>query len=353
MKNPPAFPGLREHVDLTPFNTMNLPAQARFFIEICTVEELRLALRWADRQAVAVLPLGEGSNVILHDNYPGLVLLIRLPGKAVIEKKDDSLLLCVAAGERWRELVLWAIAQGYHGLENLSDIPGCVGAAPIQNIGAYGVELVDVFHSLTAVDRHSGQQVEFNRSDCAFGYRDSLFKHTDHRYIITSVTFKLSRRFMPKLQYGGLHEAVLQSAGQQAISAQLVSEIVSSIRRQKLPSRSEAGSAGSFFKNPIVSTQRLQKLRVVWPDIVAYSCGPDRWKLAAAWLIDQCGYRGVTRTSGAGVYERQALVLVNWGGANGHDILSLANEVRDKTRDRFGIDLEFEAQVYPRRESRQ
>ena len=340
---------LKHDVDLQPYNTLKLPARARFFAEVCDLEQLQETLAWAGHRKLDVMPLGGGSNVVLAGDYPGLVLVINLTGRSVIEKSSDQeqILVRAGAGENWHEFVLWTLEQSCFGLENLSLIPGSVGAAPIQNIGAYGVEIKDVFHSLEAVNIVTGELVVFGADECRFGYRDSVFKGADRDcFVIVSVTFALSRRFTPYLGYGHLHKAVTEAAGDQVVTGRLVSDVICQVRSAKLPDPDSLGNAGSFFKNPVVADAHYRRLLLEEPELVAFPAVAGYWKLAAGWLIDRCGFKGVKRSTGAGVYQHQALVLVNHGTAQGEDILNLAKDIQAAVWSRFGVDLEIEPRVY-------
>ncbi|MCL6269798.1 UDP-N-acetylmuramate dehydrogenase [Sansalvadorimonas sp. 2012CJ34-2] len=340
---------LKENIDLKSLNTMGLSVSARFFAEVHSLEELQAALQWARLQQVAVFPLGGGSNVVLAGDYDGLVILIRIIGRQVLKVNEESnqILVKTGAGENWHQLVRWTLQQNAYGLENLSLIPGCVGAAPIQNIGAYGVEIKDVFHSLEGLDIQTGQIVVMGAEECSFGYRDSVFKgECLDRFIITSVTFALSREFQPCLGYGHLQKEVLKAAGTDAVTGRLVSDTICRIREEKLPDPEMVGNAGSFFKNPVINEQLYQELSSREPDLVAYPAGEGLWKLAAGWLIDRCGFRGLAQDNGAGVYEHQALVLVNRGGASGRDILELAENIKQAVLERFQVELEMEPRTY-------
>ena len=337
---------LDQNVDLKSHNTMGISCLARYLTRVTSEEQLRAALLWAHSQNLPVCPLGEGSNVVFSGDYEGLVILVALTG---CEASDagERVLVKAGGGENWHGFVRWALEQGFYGIENLSLIPGCVGAAPIQNIGAYGVEIKDVFHSLQAMEVATGEIISLNAEACKFGYRDSVFKQEFRdRYVVTSVTFSLSRVFKSSLGYGHLQKEVLQEAGDQPVTGQLVSDVICRIRNAKLPSPDQLGNAGSFFKNPVICDGHYQELMKQESDLVVFPAGEGRWKLAAGWLIDRCGFKGVVRESGAGVYKHQALVLVNHGSADGAAILALAEEIQQAVRSRFGVLLEREPRVY-------
>ncbi len=338
---------IEEYVNLKALNTLGLESVARYFGRVESLVALREALAFARERNLPVIPLGEGSNVVLSECQDALVLLIRLKGRDVVESQNVSVLLKVGAGEHWHSVVCWSLEQGFYGLENLALIPGCVGAAPVQNIGAYGVELKDRFVSLEAVDRQTGEIMTLSAEDCAFGYRDSVFKNRllDH-VIITSVTLRLSRTLMPELDYGALREKAekLASVGEQPTGTDIC-RAVCAIRREKLPDPKIIGNAGSFFKNPVVSDEHKAALKTKFVDMPAYKV-PDGWKLAAGWLIEQCGFKGCVQKDGAGVYEKQALVLVNHGNASGEAILMLAEEIQATVKERFSVNLEIEPRIY-------
>ncbi|NVK42856.1 MAG: UDP-N-acetylmuramate dehydrogenase [Oceanospirillaceae bacterium] len=338
------LPQLQRDVDLRAFNTFGFSARAERFLRVESLESLQQAVALARGQGWPLLVLGGGSNLVLRERLPGLVVQIALKGRSV-HIDGETVLATVAAGENWHETVAWSLGQGYYGLENLALIPGTVGAAPMQNIGAYGVELEERFHSLKALDTETGAIRHFTREACAFGYRDSLFKSAQPgRYIILEVTFALSRAALPVLRYRALVDE-LEQHGIASPTPLDVFEAVCRIRRSKLPDPSEVGNAGSFFKNPVVAADRYRALHEAFPDIVAYPAG-DAYKLAAGWLIDRCGWKG--RSLGpVGVYRNQALVLVNGGGGTASDLLALADAVRASVLERFGVELEMEPRIYP------
>lgn len=331
--------------DLQSLNTLAVPAKARCYVSVSSEDEVREALVFAKQQELPLLVLGGGSNIVLGDYFPGLALHIRLHGKVLVDDGEDFVLLRVAAGENWHELVEYTLQYHYWGLENLSLIPGSVGAAPIQNIGAYGVELCDVFAELTAIDIASGLSVTFDKDACRFGYRDSVFKGAlKDRYIITSVTLKLRKTSRLILDYPALREA-LAHLPQESLTPPRVSEAVCAIRRNKLPHPQTLPNVGSFFKNPVVSRAHFERLRERWPAIVAFPVDDEHVKLAAAWLIDNAGWRGYQKDTVA-VHEQQALVLLNPGRGSGIAVWNLAQEIRQSVADRYGIDLEPEPRIY-------
>ena len=334
-----------ENKPLDQLNTLGLRVNARYFAEVNTVDELREALKYARQQGLPVVPLGEGSNVVLGEDLNALVLLIRLKERTLVCQQDGLVIVRGGAGECWHKFVLWSLKNNAFGLENLSLIPGTLGAAPIQNIGAYGVELKDRFVSLEAVSVETGEVVTFSLAECAFGYRDSIFKGAwRDQYIITSVTLKLDAELKPKLDYGHLRGLLHERLSGQHPSGMDISQAVCDIRRQKLPDPKHLGNAGSFFKNPVVSQSTFSKLQARHPDIVGYSTG-DQWKLAAGWLIDKAGLKGF-RQGGVGTYEHQALVLINYGQATSHDVLLFSQFVQSKVKAMFGVELEPEPRFY-------
>ena len=284
--------------------------------------------------------LGGGSNLLLIDHIPLTFLQADIQGIEYKEEGDD-IFVTVGAGVNWHELVLDMLEQGYSGLENLSLIPGNVGASPIQNIGAYGVELEQLFVSLNAIDLYSGEKKLFRHADCQFGYRDSIFKRELRgKFMITEVTLRLSKRPQLVLTYGPLKEL----SEKKDVTAKDVSDEVIRIRQSKLPDPDKLGNAGSFFKNPVVALAEYEALKATFPDMVAYPVNDNQMKLAAGWLIDQAGLKGF-RQGDAGVHQQQALVMVNHGSATGQEILRLAGDVRDKVFDKFGVRLEPEVWI--------
>ena len=335
-----------ENAALESRNTLGLKASCRYLIEVSTLDELQSALTFAHEKELPVIPLGGGSNVVLSSNLNGVVIRIGLMGKSVLDSDGEKIRVESGAGEDWHGFVRWSITRKAYGLENLSLIPGSVGAAPIQNIGAYGVELKDHFYSLNAVDIASGESIRLFRDDCHFAYRDSVFKgRYKDRYIITSVQFELDKELTDRLGYGGLRQRVEAKAGNNRPSAALISDVVCDIRREKLPDPGVLGNAGSFFKNPVVDSSVFARLKKQFPEIVAYPAGGDSWKLAAGWLIEKAGLKGI-REGAVGTHRHQALVLVNHGGASGDDVMRFSDRVQKQIHDCFGVKLEREPRVY-------
>jgi len=335
------MPDLSADVSLQAFNTFRIDARARRYLHVTAPAQLA---QLAADPALAALPrlvLGGGSNLLLTRDVDALVLHMGLLGKAVVGETADAILVRASAGENWHGFVQWTLAQGLGGMENLSLIPGTVGASPIQNIGAYGAEVKDLFHALTVFDFRTGGTRTMTAADCRFGYRDSVFKHAEGKdLVVLDVTFALPRAWTPNLRYAELAQA-LAAAGIAAPTPQQVGDTVVAIRRRKLPDPLEIGNAGSFFKNPVVSGDQCAQLLQAWPNLVHHRQPDGSEKLAAGWLIDQCGWKG--RTLGrAGVYPKQALVLVNNGGATGAEVMALARAIQADVRARFGVELEPE-----------
>jgi UDP-N-acetylmuramate dehydrogenase len=288
--------------------------------------------------------LGGGTNVLFVGDVAGSVILNHVTGRKIIKDPDNAVLVEACGGENWHQLVLWSLEQGLSGIENLSLIPGLAGAAPIQNIGAYGVELASVFNSLQALDLKTGELREFDRSDCQFTYRGSRFKSADAgRFLITRIRLRLQREFTPRLAYSGLGEE-LQSMGIELATAKQVSDAVIRIRQRKLPDPEITGNAGSFFKNPVVGSAVANLLKKDFSELPVYATEYGKAKLSAAWMIDQLGWKG-HREGDAGVSEQHALVLVNHGNASGRQLLDLANAIGESVKSRFGIDLKPEPRI--------
>jgi UDP-N-acetylmuramate dehydrogenase len=324
---------------LASLNTFRIPARARRYLRVTGAGQLAGALADPELGALPRLLLGGGSNLLFTRDFDGLVLHMALAGREIVGAENGCTLVRAAAGENWHDFVQWTLEQGCGGLENLSLIPGTVGAAPIQNIGAYGAEIKDVFHSLTVFDTGSGAQRILRAADCRFGYRDSVFKHADGAgMVVLDVTFALPRAWQPNLRYAELaHEL----AGNAAPSARQVADAVIAVRRRKLPDPAVIGNAGSFFKNPVVTGEQCARLLQAFPDLVHHRQPDGTEKLAAGWLIDRCGWKG--RNMGpAGVYPKQALVLVNNGGARGEDVVRLARAIQADVAQRYGVALEPE-----------
>ncbi|MFO1387847.1 UDP-N-acetylmuramate dehydrogenase [Cellvibrio sp.] len=333
------------HFNLQNYNTLASPVCADFFVSVKDEEELQAAIKFAKEKNFPLLVLGGGSNIVLHENFPGLAIHVQLLGKELVREDDEFYYVKAAAGENWSDFVDYCLDEGFFGLENLSLIPGNVGAAPIQNIGAYGVELKDVFSELSAVDVKSGLSITFTPESCQFGYRDSVFKNALlDQFIITSVTFKLGKKPNLNIQYPAL-QAALVGYSPQEITPELVSQVVCDIRRSKLPDPKQIPNVGSFFKNPIITPSKLVELQQTYPDIVSYPVDETRVKLAAGWLIDRAGWKG--RELEATVHAEQALVLTNPKRLKGTAVLALASAIKEAILLKFGVELEQEPRNYP------
>lgn len=335
---------IEENISLKKYNTFGIEAYAREFVEVNTVEELQalcLSFNLTERK---VLVLGGGSNILLTGNFDGMVIKINLKGIDVVNQDDENVWVKAMAGEVWHEFVMYTVNKGFAGLENLSLIPGCVGAAPMQNIGAYGVEIKDCFEELFAVDIETGLLKRFTTNDCKFGYRESVFKHEEKgKYIIISVTFKLNKKPKLNISYG----AIQQTLAEQGITEPSIKDIsnaVIKIRQSKLPNPAELGNSGSFFKNPEITQQQYDSIKNNYPDLVGYPTASGLVKLAAGWLIEQCGFKGKV-IGNTGAHKHQALVLVNYGGATGNEIWQLALDIQKSVQQKFGVKIEPEVNI--------
>lgn len=335
---------LQEHVSLKPYNTFGVDVAARWFAQAHDDADVREGIAAAGAKGLPLVVIGGGSNLLLTRDVDALVLRMATRGIRVLSEDGDCVVVEAEAGEVWDDFVRWTLEQGFGGLENLSLIPGTVGAAPMQNIGAYGVEIKDVFAGLVALDRQGGDVHEFGLEDCAFAYRDSRFKREPGRWLILRVRFALSRTASLHLDYGPVRQRLLEE-GVTEPSPTDVSRVICAIRREKLPDPLVLGNAGSFFKNPLVSVAQADELRARYSDLVAYPQGAGQMKLAAGWLIDKAGWKGF-REGAVGVHAQQALVLVNYGGATGAQLHGLAERIRSDIQQRFGVELEMEPNLY-------
>lgn len=329
---------------LQTYNTFALPGRAEYFCRVETDEHLLQALTFARLRQLPVSVLGEGSNIVLAGDLKGLVIQMGLRGVKAVEQGKELVLVTAAAGESWRDLVTDLLDKGYYGLENLALIPGLVGAAPIQNIGAYGVELSDFLVSLEAVTITSGEARCFQREECCFAYRDSIFKGAlRDACIITSVTLSLHRQPKVNIGYPAL-KAALEPYTEDQIRPELVGQVVSEIRRQKLPDPASEPNVGSFFKNPVIDGRQAAELSQYYPDLVQYPWADGTVKIPAAWLIERAGWKG-HRAPHCGVHPGHALVLTQFGEARGRDVLNLAAEIVADIKQRFAIELEVEPRI--------
>jgi UDP-N-acetylmuramate dehydrogenase len=331
-----------ENTSLRPYNTFGIDVRARWLAEFATKEELGELIEWKGEGA---LVLGGGSNILLTRDVDGLVLRNRIGGIELVDEDEDYVYVRAGAGEGWHGFVDYCIGRGWAGVENLSLIPGSVGAAPMQNIGAYGVELKAVFFELEAFHIAERKAYIFSGNDCEFGYRESVFKQRfQGEFVILSVTFRLCKRPVFKTAYGAIGEE-LERMGVKELSIRVISQAVIAIRRSKLPDPAEIGNAGSFFKNPTIADEQFDELQAEYPGIVGYhNMGTDTTKLAAGWLIEQCGWKGFRRGD-AGVHSRQA--LVNYGNAKGAELLELSRDIANSVQEKFGVELETEVNVIP------
>ncbi|MCP5247232.1 MAG: UDP-N-acetylmuramate dehydrogenase [Candidatus Accumulibacter sp.] len=328
-------------VDLAARTTLALPGRAAYFAELKSTAQLAMLAREPALRTMRRFVIGAGSNLVLTGDFDGLVMKVAIGGRQLVEENDDAWVVRVGAGEDWHQLVMWTLAQGWPGLENLALIPGTVGAAPIQNIGAYGLEMADRLLSLESVDTLTGKPVPLDHAGCRFGYRDSVFKqqgwHLDGQRLITHVSLRLPRRWQARTRYAEL-AAELERRQLASPSARQIAEAVIAIRRRKLPDPATLPNAGSFFHNPRVSGSLAERLATAHPELPRYPQPDGSVKLAAAWLIERSGWKG--RDLGrVGMYERQALVLVNRGGAHGAEVIALARAVQADVSQCFGVEL--------------
>ncbi|OUJ72939.1 UDP-N-acetylmuramate dehydrogenase [Hymenobacter crusticola] len=337
---------LESNVSLRAYNTFGIDAKARLFARFASVEQLRALLVLPEVQQAEKLILGGGSNLLFTKDFDGVVLKNEIRELEVISHDDvsNTALVRAGAGESWHGLVEYALSQNLSGIENLSLIPGTVGAAPLQNIGAYGAELQDTFEHLEAVEMSTGHLRMFTRAECGFGYRESVFKNTlKNQYIVTAVVLRLHRQHQLNVSYGAIRTTLEEMGLETEPTPADVSEAIMRIRRSKLPDPAEIGNAGSFFKNPELSQAKYDALKAEYPDLPGYPV-PGGVKVPAAWLIERGGWKGVRRGA-HGVHDRQALVLVNHGGAQGADIQMLAQEIITSVRAKFGVELHPEVNI--------
>jgi UDP-N-acetylmuramate dehydrogenase len=339
---------IERNVNLRTFNAFGLPAQAQTLVRVASESAVRRVVDHPELGRAPKFVLGGGSNVVFTRDVNAVVIKVEVLGRRLVEERPDAWIVEAGAGENWHDFVAWTLDQGWPGLENLALIPGTVGAAPVQNIGAYGLELKDRFEALTTVDLVTGRSVVLDAPVCAFGYRDSVFKHSDFgglagKSVITRVRFRLPRPWRPVLGYLDI-ERRMQETGNHAPDARTLFDWICAVRRTKLPDPATVGNVGSFFKNPVVSAEQCRDIIGRDPEIVHYPLPDGRIKLAAGWLIDACGWKGKT-IGRAGVYEKQALVLVNRGGASGAEVVTLARAIQESVYGRFGIRLEPEPVV--------
>lgn len=335
---------ISSNISLKPYNSFGIDASAKYFTAVRSMPEIQEMLHSKEYKSNKHLVLGGGSNLLITKNVDALVIKNEFKGIEIVNETSDHVFVKCAAGEVWHEFVVWCINKNYAGLENLSLIPGCTGASPMQNIGAYGVEIKDTFYELEAVHSETGEQRTFSKSDCEFGYRESVFKRKfKNQFIITSVTFQLSKHPVFHIEYGAIKQE-LDAMQISDLNIQAISQAVINIRSSKLPDPKKIGNAGSFFKNPEVSSTIYENLKKDFPNLVAYPLENNHYKLAAGWLIEQSGLKGY-RKGDAGVHNLQALVLVNYGKATGNEIYELSTHVLQTVKDKFGVELEREVNI--------
>jgi UDP-N-acetylmuramate dehydrogenase len=330
----PAYVQLQ--ASLLPFNTFRFDYNAEYLAIVNTFDQLQECVSWANQQALDITVLGGGSNLLIQGDVQGLVIVNQLSGHEIVSEGEDIVLVEFNGGEVWHECVEWTVKNGLGGIENLALIPGSIGAAPVQNIGAYGVEVKDVLHEIKVLDISSGELLKILPKDCEFGYRESNFKGKWRgRYIITSVTLSLSKQPKLVLEYGGLKAIMPDNP-----SIKDVFDAVCKVRQSKLPDPNEIANSGSFFKNPVVSNSEFLRIKTAFPSVVAFEQNGN-WKLAAGWLNDQAGWKGV-KQKGVGVYEKQALVLVNFDCSKADALLQLEADIKTSVFEKFGVHLERE-----------
>ncbi len=335
---------IEENRSLKIFNTFGLPVQARFFVEVDSLGDMEEVIASSEFKNYPHLILGGGSNVLLLKDFPGLVIKNNIVGIEVLNEKKEEVLLKGLSGTLWHHFVMYAVERGWGGLENLSLVPGSVGASPMQNIGAYGVELKETFVELEALELATGTIRIFTKEECKFGYRESIFKHElKDKYFILSITVRLSKHPKLRTDYGDIARVLVEN-GVTEPTVKDVSDAVISIRKSKLPDPKEFGNSGSFFKNPEVTREVYEKLAEQYPDMPNYPTTQGMVKIPAAWMIEQCGWKG-KRVGNTGSHARQALVLINYGGATGSEIKKLADDIIASVKEKFGITLSMEVNV--------
>ncbi len=333
-----------QNISLKPYNTFGIDVNAAQFVRVNTIEEVQVLCTTFNLAERKKLIFGGGSNLLLTQDFDGMAIKIELNGINKIKEDDNFVWIKAMSGEVWHHLVMYAVENNYYGLENLSLIPGCVGAAPMQNIGAYGAEIKDTFEELTAVEIETGKLVTFKNEECKFGYRESIFKNeAKDKYIIVSVTFKLSKKGNLNTQYGAISDTLKQK-GIAEPSIRDVSDAVIAIRSSKLPDPKVLGNSGSFFKNPEIQANQYDALKLKYPTIPGYPLNTDLVKVPAGWLIEQCGFKG-KRIGNTGAHKDQALVLVNYGEASGNEIFALAKQIQATVFETFGIKITPEVNI--------
>ncbi len=334
---------IQNNISLRPFNTFGIEAKTKHFSKFATLSELSALNEYSINKNEKLLILGGGSNLLFTGDYNGLVIKNEIEGVEVVNEDEEFIYVKASAGENWHQFVLYCIKNNFAGIENLTLIPGNVGASPMQNIGAYGVEIKDVFYSLDAFHLQEKTIITFNNSDCNFGYRESVFKRKySGQFVILNVTFQLRKKPITNISYGAIQQE-LEAMGVTEVSIAAISNAVAKIRQSKLPDPKVIGNAGSFFKNPTISKDHFDQLKNQFPSIVGYPVA-EKIKVAAGWLIEACGWKGY-RNGDAGCHSKQALVLVNYDHAHGTDILRLAKEIMASVNEKFDIELEPEINI--------
>jgi UDP-N-acetylmuramate dehydrogenase len=335
---------IQENISLKAFNTFGIEARAKYFASFTSIAELQELLNPKPQTPNPKLVLGGGSNILLTHDVDGFVLKNEIKGIEIVREDEDHVYLKAGAGENWHSFVMHCVQNNYAGIENLSLIPGNVGASPMQNIGAYGVEIKDVFHELEAVHIEDKTTRRFGLQDCEFGYRESVFKRKYRdQFVISSVTYRLSKKPNFNTSYGAINQE-LEKMGVKQLSIAAISQAVVNIRSSKLPDPKEIGNAGSFFKNPQVPNQQFNELKSNYTNMPSFPVDEHHTKIPAGWLIEQCGWKGY-RKGDAGCYPKQALVLVNYGHATGKEIFELSKGIINSVKEKFGIELEREVNI--------
>ena len=333
----------KKNISLKKYNTFGVNVKCKLYCKVKSEKEVVSVINSEEYKNNSHLILSGGSNVLFLKDYGGLIIQNEIKGKEIIEEKSESTILRVGAGENWHKFVLWSINNGLSGLENMALIPGNVGASPMQNIGAYGVEVKDFIVSVEGINLDTKESFILKNSDCNFEYRDSVFKHElKEKVIITHVNFKISKTPINNTKYGAIKEEI-RSLGL-PVSAESICKAVINIRTRKLPNPEVIGNIGSFFKNPVISTSNFLKIQKQFSEIVGYKVSETKTKVAAGWLIDQCEWKGY-RKGDAGVHKNQALVLVNYGNATGEEIISLSKEIQQSVKNKFKIDIHPEVNI--------
>ncbi|MDW8419391.1 MAG: UDP-N-acetylmuramate dehydrogenase [Chitinophagales bacterium] len=341
---------VEENVSLKNYNTFGIDVRARYLAHICSTKDLVQLLHTEPYRSLPRLILGGGSNILFTGDFDGIIIKNELAGLQAEPHNAHQVMIRVASGENWHQLVAWCVSKGYGGIENLSLIPGTVGAAPMQNIGAYGVELSETLHTVEAMELATGKLRVFTKEECELGYRESIFKHKlKDKYFITAVNLLLTdtnrtSHYECRTHYGDIRK-YLDSKGVKTPTIADVSHAVIAIRKSKLPDPKELGNAGSFFKNPVIDEAHFKKILSDYPEVPHYQQSDGTYKIPAAWLIEQCGWKG-KRIGNTGSHARQALVLVNYGGATGTEIFLLAEQIRSTVQERFNILLQPEVNIY-------